>query len=254
MYKLLVVDDEPLVREGIVSLIPFDKLGIKKIFQAENGLIAWEIVNKEIPDVILCDINMPKLNGLEFANKVKKLYPKIKIAFITGYDYFDYAKEGIKIGVDDYVLKPISRKDVFSLVSKMIDKIKQDKYQQVIDNTILSTDHHEELFEYQNQINEYLNLNLQSYDLSLSLLADKLGLSEGYLSNLFKKIYKISFTDYVTDQRLEKAKILLLTSHLKNYEIAESVGISDPNYFSTIFKKKYGFSPSQYRKKVVDEI
>jgi two-component system response regulator YesN len=254
MYKLLVVDDEPLVREGIVSLVPFEKLGINEIFQAENGLKALEIVIKEFPDIILCDINMPKMNGLEFASKVKDLYPNTKIAFISGYDYFDYAKEGIKIGVEDYILKPISSKDVFILVSKMIDKINQERYQQELLKSIKSDNNIEDDFDYQNQIDNYLNGNYNSSKLSLSSLANELGLSEGYLSNLFKKIYKKSFTDYITELRLKKAKILLLTSHLKNYEIAEAVGINDPNYFSTTFKKKYGYSPSQYRKKVIDEI
>jgi two-component system response regulator YesN len=254
MYKLLVVDDEPLVREGIVSLVPFEKLGINEIFQADNGLKAWEIVIKEFPDIILCDINMPKMNGLELASKVKDLYPNTKIAFISGYDYFDYAKEGIKIGVDDYILKPISSKDVFILVSKMIDKIKQERYQQELLKSIHSDNNIENDFDYQNQIDNYLNKNYNSSNLSLSSLANELGLSEGYLSSLFKKIYKKSFTDYITELRLKKAKILLLTSHLKNYEIAEAIGINDPNYFSTTFKKKYGYSPSQYRKKVIDEI
>ena len=254
MYKLLVIDDEQLVREGIVSLIPFKELGINEIFQAEDGFKAWEIVVKELPDVILCDINMPKMNGLEFASKVKNLYPKTKIALISGYDYFDYAKEGIKIGVDDYVLKPISRKDVFTLVANLLDKVKQERYQQEIIESMQLDNTVEDEFEYQNQINDYLNLNFNSTELSLSALASELGLSEGYLSNLFKKIYKKSFTDYITDLRLKKAKLLLLTTHLKNYEISEAVGINDPNYFSTIFKKKYGYSPSQYRKKVVDEV
>jgi len=254
MYKLLVVDDEPIVREGIVSLIPFKKLGIEKVLQAANGLQALDMVIKEEPNIILCDINMPKLNGLEFASQVKKLYPQIKIAFITGYDYFDYAKEGIKIGVDDYVLKPISRQDVFALVAKMLDKLKQEHQKQALTDSLSTVEKQQDLFAYQKQINEYLNFNLNSPDLSLSALADNLNLSEGYLSSLFKKIYKISFTDYIINLRLKKAKILLLTSHLKNYEIANQIGIIDPNYFSTMFKKKYGLSPSQYRKKVLNEI
>ncbi len=86
-----------------------------------------EIVKKEEPDIILCDINMPKINGLDFSKEVKANWPWIKIAIITGYDYFEYAKEAVKIGVEDYVLKPVSKDDVQEVIQKLVLKIQEDR-------------------------------------------------------------------------------------------------------------------------------
>ncbi len=122
MYKLLVIDDEPLVRKGILSLIPFEELGVDTLLEATNGEQGYQMVVDMEPDFVLCDINMPKLNGLDFARKVKETKPWIKIAIITGYDYFDYARQAVKIGVEDYILKPVSRKDVYEAVAGLISK------------------------------------------------------------------------------------------------------------------------------------
>ena len=83
MYKLLVIDDEPFVRRGIVSLIPFEELGVGEIFEAANGEKGLEIVKEHEPDIVLCDINMPKLNGLEFSKEVKSIKPWIKTSEIS---------------------------------------------------------------------------------------------------------------------------------------------------------------------------
>ncbi len=251
--KLLVIDDEPLVRRGIVSLIPFDELGIEKVLEAENGAKGLEIVEAQEPDIILCDINMPKINGLDFSKKVKEGWPWIKIAIITGYDYFDYARQAVKIGVEDYVLKPISKNDVYEIVASLINKIKEEgKIKEVYKVTLKAEKESQTLdsLGYKEQIDQLIGSHMASEDLSLSWLAEELALNDNYLSTLFKKLYGIPFSDYVVNMRLEKSKILLLTTNLKNYEIAERIGIGDPNYFSTLFKKKYGSSPGKYRKKI----
>jgi two-component system response regulator YesN len=120
MYRLLVVDDEPLVRKGVVTLISFEELGIAEVMEASNGEEALEKVHSFDPHIILCDINMPKLNGLEFARFVKNEKPWIKIGIITGYDYFDYAKQALKIGVEDYILKPVSKQDIYEVLNKLV--------------------------------------------------------------------------------------------------------------------------------------
>lgn len=253
MYRLLVVDDEPFVRKGILSLIPFEQLGINETYEASNGKEAWEKVMEVEPHVILCDINMPKLNGLDFSRQVKERYPWIKIGLITGYDYFDYAKTAVKIGVEDYVLKPVSKQDVIEVLSNLIKKIEQDTTIEVVYKSIRSEQQDSgepDPTGYKKKIDAVIDTYISEPDLSLSLLGDRLGLSISYLSSLFKKIYGIPFQDYILQARLEKSKMLLLTTALKNYEIAEKVGIADPNYFSTLFRKKYGVSPKQYKQKI----
>ncbi len=251
--KLLVIDDEPLVRRGIVSLIPFEELGIGKVLEAENGARGLELVEAEEPDIILCDINMPKLNGLDFSKKVKKRWPWIKIAIITGYDYFDYARQAVKIGVEDYVLKPISKNDVYEIVAGLTNKIREESKLKEVYKATFKIEEEVQVMDgagYKEKIDQFIGEHLSSEDLSLSWLAEELSLNDNYLSTLFKKLYGVPFSEYVVNLRLEKSKILLLTTNLKNYEIAGRIGISDPNYFSTLFKKKYGSSPGKYRKKI----
>lgn len=254
MYRLLVVDDEPFVRRGIVTLIPFAQLGIEEVLEASNGIEALNHVREKNIHLILCDINMPKLNGLEFARVVKEEKPWIKIAMITGYDYFDYAKQALKIGVEDYILKPVSKQDVTEAIVNLIKKLEQEAtLTEMLKSVQAETKESLELDStgYKRQIDAIIEEKLMDESFSLSLLSSELGLSMSYLSSLFKKIYGIAFQDYMLNERLEKSKLLLLSTSLKNYEIAEKVGITDPNYFSTLFRKKFGASPNQFKRKVM---
>jgi two-component system response regulator YesN len=251
MYKLLIVDDEPLIRKGISKLIDYEELAVGSVFEAADGISALKIVKRENPDIVLTDINMPGMDGLEFAKKAREFNPGIKIAVITGYDYFDYAVTALKTGVDDYVLKPVSREDITNIIKKLINILKKERaeievrktYEKLADIKTSEDDG----TDYRKEIKTVMDQRFNEPDFSLKTLAKSVALSPGYLSSLFKEIFGITFHDYLTAERLERAKILLLSTGLKNYEVAEQVGFEDPNYFSTAFKKRFGMSPSKYR-------
>ena len=122
MYSLLVVDDENIIRRGIRALVDFPGLGIGACFEASNGEEALKLMESQRIDLILADINMPRMNGLEFCRRAKARDPSVKIAMITGYDYLDYAIRAIQLGVDDYALKPLSRQDVQALLFRLVKK------------------------------------------------------------------------------------------------------------------------------------
>ncbi|PKM56325.1 MAG: DNA-binding response regulator [Firmicutes bacterium HGW-Firmicutes-5] len=253
--KLLIVDDEPIIRMGIKKLVDLKAVGITDMLEAANGETGLEIFIREQPDIVLADINMPRMNGLEFAERIKLIKPSVKIAIITGYDYFDYARQGIKVGVDDYILKPVSKKDIAQLLEKLVERVKSSQKNEAVEGLVLRLEKDNEINDetgYKEQILELLETHMNKADFSLSFLADELGLSMGYLSGLFKKIFGITFKEYVLTKRLDQAKLLLLSSQMKNYEISEAVGLTDPNYFSAAFKKRFGYSPNQYREKVGD--
>lgn len=252
MYKLLIVDDEPFIRRGIKSLVDYDKLNIKKVLEASNGEEALDIYRKEKPDIILADINMPRMNGLVFAEKVKADNKEVLIAFITGYDYFDYAVAALKTGVDDYILKPVSRRDIEGVLRKFTSILEERNRDKKVSDIVteLNADDVGEDNGYGEQMKKIVDENIGNHGFSLSYMADEMGFSTGYLSTVFKKTFGVAFQDYVLDRRLAKAKILLLTTDKKNYEIADEVGFDDVNYFGTRFKSAYGMSPKQYKKKV----
>lgn len=247
--KLLIVDDEPIIRDGIKALVDLEGLGIEEIFEAENGEQAYKLFELNQPDIVLADINMPRMNGLEFSEKIKRLKPEVRIALITGYDYFDYARQAIKIGVEDYVLKPVSRSDITALLSELVAKVRNDRDRQRVD-AIIEGQAAETIgsLDYKQQIIKWLQEHIYDETMSLNALAEYMGLSTGYLSGLFKKEFGQSFKEYVLSKRLDQAKILMLSSSMKNYEIGEAIGISDANYFSAVFKKHVGMSPNAFRK------
>lgn len=251
--KLLIVDDEPIIRNGIRKLVDFDSLGIDEVFEAPDGEKAFTLFQKHLPEIILADINMPRMNGLEFSSRIKELRKSTKIALITGYDYFDYAQKALKIGVEDYVLKPVSKEDIHQLLVKLVREVKEESSQSEVVSMIKSyqaTYGASDDQGYRRAIVEAMQEGVSDPEFTLSVLADGLGLSVGYISGLFRKYFQVTFKEYLLDKRMEKAKILLLSTEMKNYEVSEAVGIADANYFSTVFKKATGMTPGKFREKV----
>ncbi|MGT2799420.1 response regulator transcription factor [Streptococcus marmotae] len=240
MYKLMIVEDEYLVRKGISSLLDFEKLGMEVLAEAENGVEAWELFQKEQADILLTDINMPQMNGIRLAQLVREQYPETHIVFLTGYDDFDYALSAVKLGADDYLLKPFSKTDVEEMLVKVKMKLdKEEKRQQISDLVEQSET---------SSLAQLIQERLADQDLSLKSLAQDLGFSSSHLSVVLKKELGLPFQDYLIQERMKRAKLLLLTTDLKIYEIAEQVGFEDMNYFSQRFKQIVGVTPRQFKK------
>lgn len=240
MYSIMIVEDEHLVRQGIASLVDYEQFGMQVIAQAENGREAWQKFQENPADILLTDINMPQMNGLELAKLVRDQAPKCHIVFLTGYDDFDYARTAIKLGADDYLLKPFSKDDVEEMLAKLQTKLDKERKKAQIQNLVDQGQ--------RSELEEAIHARLADSELSLKSLAFQLGFSSSYLSVLIKKELGLPFQDYLIQARMKKAKLLLLTTDLKIYEIAEQVGFEDMNYFSQRFKQVVGLTPRQFKK------
>ncbi|EHR36870.1 response regulator transcription factor [Facklamia languida] len=251
MYKLLIADDESIIRKGIKKLVDYDKLNITEVFEAEDGQEAIDLANAHDPDMVLMDINMPEVDGLTAVKIIKEKNPHVYIVILTGYDYFEYAQTAIRAGVDDYILKPVSKKDIEYILTNAIDKITHLRKEE----TLKSINQEEiiEVGEEKQYIKDYIEANLFNIDFSLSKMGEEIGYNSSYLSVLVKQIYGLAFQDYINKRRMEKAKILLLSTDMKNYEIAQKIGIEDVNYFVTKFKKYYKITPKQFKQGLTDE-
>ncbi|WP_026486474.1 response regulator transcription factor [Caldanaerobius polysaccharolyticus] len=119
MYKLLLVDDEEEVRKGIINKIQWEKYGFDVVAEAENGWDALDVAEKIVPDVVITDIKMPFMDGIKLAELLRDKYPTAKIIILTGYDEFEYAQKAIKLNVMDYVLKPVSSKELVDVLVKV---------------------------------------------------------------------------------------------------------------------------------------
>ncbi|KPJ22442.1 response regulator transcription factor [Streptococcus phocae] len=242
MYSLLIVEDEYLVRQGIRSLVDFERFQITRVSEAENGKIAWELFQEAPYDIVLTDINMPKLNGIQLAELIKAQSKQTHVVFLTGYDDFNYALSALKLGADDYLLKPFSKSDIEEMLAKVLSKLDALKKTQAIQNLVVSPETES------SSITSFIQQHLADSTLSLKSLSQQLGFSPNYVSVLVKKELGVPFQDYLVKERLKRAKLLLLTTDLKIYEIADQVGFEDMNYFSQRFKQVVGMTPSQYKK------
>lgn len=240
MYKMMIVEDEYLVRRGIASLIDFKQLDMEVLAEAENGVEAWELFQKDPVDILLTDINMPYMNGIRLAQLVREHYPMTHIVFLTGYDDFEYALSALKLGVDDYLLKPFSKVDVEAMLTKVKSKLEQEEKRRQISDLVQQSE--------SSSLALLIQERLTEQNLSLKTLAQDLGFSPSHLSVVLKKELGMPFQDYLIQERMKKAKLLLLTTDLKIYEIAERVGFDDMNYFSQRFKQIVGVSPRQFKK------
>ena len=239
-YTVLIVEDEYLVRQGLVSLVDFARFDMRLLGQAENGLVAWQLIQKQAPDVLLADINMPQMNGIQLAQLVHEEFPDTHIVFLTGYDDFDYALSAVKLGVDDYLLKPFSKKDIEDMLGKVKRKLDKESQQRQVQDLVERKQ--------QGDLAQAIQDHLADGEFTLKKLAAELGFSPSYLSVLVKKELGLPFQDYLVQERIKKAKLLLLTTDLRIYEIAEQVGFEDMNYFSQRFKQVTGVTPRQFKK------
>lgn len=239
-YTVLIVEDEYVVRQGLVSLVDFAQFGMSILGQAEDGRAAWEIIQKQSPDLLLADINMPHMNGIQLAQLVRTQFPDTHIVFLTGYDDFDYALSAVKLSADDYLLKPFSKKDIEEMLAKVKVKLDKERKERQVQDLVTSDS--------QGQLGQAIQAHLADGEFTLKKLASELGFSAPYLSVLIKKELGLPFQDYLVQERIKKAKLLLLTTDLRIYEIAEQVGFEDMNYFSQRFKQLTGMTPRQFKK------
>ena len=236
-YKLLIVDDERIIREGLLSF-KWQELGFSASYAASDGEEAIKFLEKEKVDVVLTDIKMPVVDGLKLCEYIREKYPECEIVILTGYKDFDYAKKAISSGVFEYLLKPVDIDEinrVFTSLKAILDKRKiqeteiSKKYSLAVKNAIIYMEEH-----YYEKITLYI-------------LAQNVFLSPGYLSSLFTKETGQTVMEYLSNIRIRHAKVLLKKLDLKIYQIAEKVGYSNTKYFTDIFKRVTGFTPIQYR-------
>lgn len=267
--KILIVDDEENTRNLIKKCINWDEIGINVVGEASGGQEALDMLESLKSDIIITDIRMQFMDGLEFSKKVAERYPHIKIIVLTAYEEFEYAQQGIKIGIDDYLLKPIKRSELRKSVESLKNKIETERISQA--EYIKLKEPLSENFSYLNEetnklgfyikgvgnkkvnkvcieIVEYIQKNISDPELSLSSIANKFYLNPSYLCRVFKQEIGQSFIEYLTKIRIEKAIELLKETDLRNYEVCEKIGVLDPNYFGKCFKKYTGISVSDFKK------
>ncbi|MCK9862180.1 response regulator [Paenibacillus sp. ATY16] len=337
MYRILVVDDEPMIRKGLQKLIGESDHSICHAETADNGVDALEKIAASCPDLLFTDMKMPKMDGLELCRQINERYPDLPIVVISGYGDFEYARQCMSFGVKEYLLKPVTKAAVNKAVSKlisglesrrqaafiplskteewlnqlqdgiwhlrpesiktaiagmerycmaskldvrMISELSQDLASKLLDrlnarqvypfeapqrqakrdnapfSSLIETaaglmeqlriKRKGNLKEPVEEAKVYIEKHLNR-ELSLEEVAEKLGLSPSYFSQLFKHMTGETFVQYRTKRRMEKAKLLLSIPHHKITDVSAEVGFADHPHFTKTFKKYNGLTPSEYR-------
>ena len=249
MTKVLIVDDEKYVRMGIKSDTDWALIGCEVVGEACNGLEALEVAEKERPDLVVSDIRMPKMDGIELAEKLIEKYPNIKVIFLTAYNEFEYARQAVRIGVSDYLLKPFSDGELEGSIQRFLHlHPNAPASSSELEEQLIPLKRKEEVSNrYVQSAIEYIEDHYPDSDFSLGALAESMSVSEGHISRLFKAETDISINNYLTKYRIRMAMDYLKDVQVKVYEVAEKVGYQDIAYFSNTFKKLVGKTPSDYQ-------
>ncbi len=241
MYQVLLIDDEPWALYGLKTLIDWEALGYRIAGEAENGLKAMELLKKGNIDVAISDIRMPGMDGIQLMETIQEEKLPVEVILVSGYSEFEYARK--RSGTEHLIIsEQVSAEELTDVLRRLSDALKG--REQAAPDPLKEGAHLSHMMtEVMRDIDEGF-----PRDILLNELAKKYSISSGHLSNLIKKETGSTYTEHITRRRIEKAKELLKDDSLSILEVAEQVGYGDYFYFTKLFKRQTGLSPSKYRK------
>ena len=262
MIRLLIADDERLERDALTEMVSRRFEHEVVLETAENGRKAADTAILWGADLILMDIEMPGMSGLDAARAVLAQRPGCRVIFVTAYSLFQYAHEAVHLGACDYLLKPVDPDELEASIRRAMRQIETERKLEALapvqpepepeaaaepedadaSQNALVMDH----------VRRYLEDNYM-FDLSLDSVSEILHISPAYLSAQFKKYQKMNFLDCLTELRINAAKVLLADPFRSSAVVASMVGYEDASYFARAFKKRTGETPTQYRRRVSRE-
>jgi len=245
-YDLVVVDDHRFIRESIKRSIDWAGLGARIVGEAQNGEEAQEVIARLRPDIVITDIKMPGLGGLDLADKLGRLSSRSKIIVITGFQEFEFALRAIKLGVVDLVPKPIKNEELIAAVKKAIVAIDRDEeipprdaegdpsrsYGYLVDSILSYIDQH------------------YAESLTLDRVAEAFRITSSHASRVIGKATGIGFVQHVNRRRIAAAEKLLQDPSLRVKEIITACGFSNYAYFLKVFREVAGCAPQEYRSRL----
>ncbi|WP_158082135.1 response regulator transcription factor [Paenibacillus ferrarius] len=266
MIKLLIAEDVKIVRETLIHAINWHALGITLLGAVENGeeVLAW--LEREEPDLLLTDIGMPKMSGLELIEALKVRNPDIRCIILSGLNEFDHARQAIKLQVLDYVLKPIDPSEIEKVLSNAVEVLRKEREERLaltlaeqtakdqlpnLSEALLRGEWTGSLKKKKlvEQAIQYVKESYMRKELALSDVASSVGLSDKYVNLLFKEVTGMTINHWIIRLRMQEAARLLKDPAIKIYEICDWIGYADQDHFRESFKKQYGLTPSEYRNK-----
>jgi two-component system response regulator YesN len=239
--KLLVVDDEQVIREGLAVMLPYDALDIRLTGLCADAFEALDSMTDDMPDVLMADVKMPRMDGLELIDRALVLNPALQCVVLSGFDEFTLAQRAMRMGVREYLLKPCSRGDIEQCLGRVASYIKP---------TRLSADQWARRG-FVGRMRSYIHEHYDDPRLSVQFLANHvLFMNADYIGKEFARETGERVSAYLLRVRMERARELIaLQEERMVYEVAEQVGFANKaQYFSSLFRKHTGMTPKEYRR------
>ncbi|WHX49963.1 response regulator [Paenibacillus woosongensis] len=265
---ILVVDDEYNTRMGVSYTLQQWGDGKIDIAAAENGQQALNMLREREYDLLITDIRMPLMTGIELLEALRREKNEIAAVLLTGFAEFEYAQQGLRLGAIDYLLKPVQQSELIKMAEKALNKarlakerrkrLQQHFGQLELSEAVAANGWQGQTSQNQDPLslhtsNEYVIKAVQYIDehisdvLTIKDVAQQVHLNPSYFSVLFKEEAGVTFIDYVTRLRMKKAKELLEGSSLSLDAISEQIGLQTTSYFIRMFKRFENMTPKQYR-------
>ena len=241
VYRLLVVDDEAYSRDGISSLITKSFPEVFRIEKASSGMEGIRIARSFQPDLVISDVRMPRIDGLNMCRQIIECLPQVRFIFISGYSELEYYRSALKLHALSFVEKPVVPEEFIAEIERAIS---------ILDVSRVSTEINQESDEsvYIRNIHQYVSTHFADPELSVAQIADALHLSRNYVGSLYKKATGTAITSYINEVRMEKAIILLQDPKNRVNEVGVLVGFDNTDYFTRKFKEYTGKTPSEFRR------
>ncbi len=256
LYKVIIVEDEEILRKGLLFMVDWTKVNCIVAGEASNGIEGLELIKEVKPDIVITDVKMPFKDGLRMLEESMEEFCYETIV-LSGYGEFEYAKKAITLNVTEYLLKPINFDLLYNAIVKIEDKIDKKQriqgYVQLLnDNLLYNKLLDMSYYKTENIKNKYvskmINYIKENYSNKISLtdLSLEYNLSYVYLNTKFKEGTGYTFNDFLNRYRILQSIRLLKENNMRVYEIAEVVGFQDYKYFIQVFKKYIGCSPIKF--------
>ena len=253
MYQILVAEDESLERKVLCKTLKKHFGDLCQIHEAKNGREAVEAFLIHRPQVAILDIEMPGVTGLEAARQIRESGHPCMILFLTAFDKFSYAREAITLRALDYLLKPCQEQELILTVEEALhlyDRLgtnpdaflRGDVYEGAGEEELADR----RMAQIRENIERYIREHYNT-EISMQSVAKAMNYSDAYFCKLFKQCFKVNFSAWLNEYRIDRAREMLQNTRLSVREVSTACGYSDANYFARVFKRITGKTPSEYR-------
>lgn len=267
MIQVVIVEDEPWVRKLIISEIPWDRLGMKLLAEVDDGPRACEVCLSARPELVITDIRIPGMNGLELIRRLRPELTHTRFLIITGHADFHYAQEAVRLGVTEYLLKPVRSNDISTALEKVSSAISRDRASRrriarlrrenetlqaslrsqtgfvETPRSVRDPRIHKAVLSIRDRIAE---------EVPLAELASSVGMSRSSFSSHFRLETGKSYVEFLSDLRAQMGAELLKRPELSISEVASMVGYADANYFARVFRTRFSKTPTDFRRELFD--